>query len=88
MAKNLAAFVFASRAACKSGGTVARLVEGKKDDAAVVEELYLTFFSRMPTDKERKAALAHLKEDGARRREACEDLAWGMLNSLEFVFNH
>jgi hypothetical protein len=66
-----------------AGGTVARLV-GKKDEA-VVEELYLTFFARFPTDKERAAAMAHLKGGG---REAAEDLAWGMLNSLEFVFNH
>ncbi len=66
-----------------AGGTVAHLV--RKKDVVIVEELYLTFFARFPTDKERKSALAHLKGSG---REAAEDLAWGMLNSLEFVFNH
>jgi hypothetical protein len=70
------------------GGTVARLVRQKADDGALVEELYLTFYSRPPTEKERQAALAHLKRDPAKRRQAAEDLAWSLMNSLEFVFNH
>jgi hypothetical protein len=70
------------------GGTVARLVREQKDDAVVVEELYLTFYSRLPTAKERETAVAYLRRDPAKRRQAAEDLAWGLLNSLEFVFNH
>jgi hypothetical protein len=70
------------------GGTVARMVREKADDGALAEELYLTFYSRPPTEKERQAALAHLKRDPAKRRQAAEDLAWSLLNSLEFVFNH
>jgi hypothetical protein len=70
------------------GGMVARLVRQKADDGALVEELYLTFYSRPPTEKERQAALAHLKRDPAKRRQAAEDLAWSLLNSLEFGFNH
>jgi hypothetical protein len=70
------------------GGTVARLVREKADDAAVVEEMYLAFYSRPPTEGERRAAVAYLGRDPAKRRQAAEDLAWGLLNSLEFVFNH
>jgi hypothetical protein len=70
------------------GGSLARLVREKADDGALVEELYLTFYSRPPTEKERQSALAYLKRDPAKRRQAAEDLAWSMLNSLEFVFNH
>ncbi len=69
------------------GGAVARLVKEKADDAALVEEMYLTFTSRYPTDKEKAAAVDYLKH-GGKRREAAEDLAWGLMNSLEFVFNH
>jgi hypothetical protein len=69
-------------------GTIARLVKEKPDDAALAEELYLTFYSRPPTDKERQAAVAYLGKEPSRRRQAAEDLAWSMLNSLEFVFNH
>jgi hypothetical protein len=70
------------------GGTVARLVREKTDDAALVEELYLTFYSRFPGEKEKAVALAYLRRDPEKRRQATEDLAWGMLNTLEFVFNH
>ncbi|HEX5271915.1 MAG TPA: DUF1553 domain-containing protein, partial [Gemmataceae bacterium] len=70
------------------GGTVARLVKEKADDAALAEELYLTFYGRYPTEKEKAAAVDYLKESGGKRREAAEDVAWGLMNSLEFVFNH
>jgi hypothetical protein len=69
------------------GGTVARLVKEKTDDAALAEELYLTFYSRYPTEKEKRVAVAYLK-GAANRREAAEDLAWSLMNSLEFIFNH
>jgi hypothetical protein len=70
------------------GGTVARLMKEKADDAALAEELYLTFYSRYPSEKEKKVAVDYLKENGGKRREATEDLAWSLMNSLEFVFNH
>ena len=49
----------------------------------------LTFFSRFPTDEERGVAAsvtwrATLPIVG----EAAEDLAWSLMNSLEFLFNH
>jgi hypothetical protein len=69
-------------------GTLARLVETQPDDGTLVDELYLTFYSRFPTAAERQAALAYLHKNLAQRREAAEDLAWGMMNSLEFLFNH
>jgi hypothetical protein len=71
-----------------AGGTVARLVKQHAADGPLVEELYLTFYSRFPTEEERKVPLAYLGEHRAERRQAAEDLAWGMMNSLEFVFNH
>jgi hypothetical protein len=60
-----------------------------RDAAAVVDELYLAFFSRMPTTSERDAAIKHLTAAGPDdRRTAIEDLGWSLMNSLEFVFNH
>jgi hypothetical protein len=70
------------------GGYLARLVRREKLDDAVVDEVYLTFYSRLPTAEERKAATEHLAAHKERRREAVEDLAWSLMNSLEFVFNH
>jgi hypothetical protein len=69
-------------------GTVARLVVREKDDGRVVDELYLTAFSRLPTVEEKKNGVEYLKKDASKRRQAAEDLAWSLLNSLEFIFNH
>jgi hypothetical protein len=71
-------------------GLIARLCRRESDNARLVEELYLTMFSRYPTDGELQVAVAHLQrsKDAPARRTAAEDLAWTMLNSLEFVFNH
>jgi hypothetical protein len=68
-------------------GRVARLVRQYTDDEPLVEELYLTFFSRLPRSDERQAARDYL-QGAADRRQAAEDLAWSLLNSLEFIFNH
>jgi hypothetical protein len=70
------------------GGYVAKLMKHQPADGPLVEELYLTFCSRPPAENERQAALAYLKEHKTDRQQAVEDLAWGLLNSLEFLFNH
>ncbi|MFP6766643.1 MAG: DUF1553 domain-containing protein, partial [Planctomycetaceae bacterium] len=70
-----------------AGGRIAKLIRETTDDDYVVEELYLTFFNRFPGKKERRVALGHFERIG-NRRQAAEDLAWSMLNSLEFLFNH
>jgi hypothetical protein len=69
-------------------GAIAHLVQRLPHDAALVDELYLTFYSRPPSAEEQRVALEHLSRHAARRREAAEDLAWSLMNSLEFLFNH
>jgi len=69
-------------------GTIARLMRATHDDTRLVDELYLTFYSRRPDAGERSVALTYLRRDPANKRRAAEDLAWSLLNSLEFVFNH
>ncbi len=71
-----------------SGGAVRRMEREFADNGALAEELYLNFYSRYPTDAERSAAVEYLAKSAGNRRQAAEDLAWSMLNSLEFVFNH
>ncbi len=68
-------------------GRIAKLVERKTAPEQAVEELYLAAFSRLPTPAERQQALAYLgrQADG---RKGLEDLAWALLNSREFMFNH
>jgi hypothetical protein len=69
-------------------GTVARLVRSQTGAAGLVDELYLNFFSRFPTEAERLTGVEFLGRQADNRRQAAEDLAWTLLNSLEFVFNH
>ena len=70
------------------GGTVATLVRTQPNDAKLVEELYLTFFARFPTANESAVSVKHLTKYPDDRRAAAEDLAWALLNSTEFLFNH
>ena len=82
---------------CDSGYctyVLGKWVREKKSDADLVDEIYLTFYSRLPNDAERKASVQHLARAVARspdratteRRQAAEDLAWTLMNTLEFVF--
>jgi hypothetical protein len=50
----------------------------------LADELYLSIFSRLPDAEERKETADFL----ARRPAAIADLAWGLLASTEFRFNH
>lgn len=69
-------------------GTVARLLRRNTDDSPLADELYLAYFSRFPTAKEKEIAVQYLHKNAAKRQQAAEDLAWSLMNSLEFVFNH
>ncbi len=50
----------------------------------MIEELYLSAVCRLPTAREKEAAL-RLLERTPQRRQALEDLAWGLLNAKEFL---
>ena len=54
----------------------------------IIEELYLATYSRKPAPDEEAAALKAFHAPGATIQSATEDLAWALLNSAEFVFNH
>ena len=71
-----------------AGGRVARLVETLPEDADLIDELYLTFFARRPTAEELSTAAHYLKTSPEGRRRAAEDLAWSLMNTIEFIFNH
>jgi len=69
-------------------GNLARLVKtaGIKEEA-IIEELYLRILGRLP----RPAEVALMQRHFVLVRErmsAVEDLAWALLNSKEFLFNH
>lgn len=67
-------------------GRVAGLAKGDKTPRAIVEELYLLTYSRLPTDGERQVSEALFSDPKIDRRGAVEDLLWALLNAPEFVF--
>jgi hypothetical protein len=70
------------------GGAAARLADSGAKDDEIVESIYLTAFSRLPSAEESSQALQYLGARAANRRRAIEDLLWALMNAQEFVFNH
>lgn len=70
---------------------VAKWVAEKVTDEEAVRRLYLLALGRKPSPKEEahfKKLLAEAAASKSPRREALEDLFWGVLASKEFLFNH
>jgi hypothetical protein len=67
-------------------GRVARIARQAAAPGAIVEELYLLTFSRLPTDEERSIGAEVFGEPGVSPRQATADLLWALINSAEFVF--
>lgn len=69
-------------------GIVKRLLATHSTNDEVIRELYLRCYSREPTSEEIENAMQYMNQEGKVRQKVAEDLAWSLLNSLEFVFNH
>ena len=66
-------------------GRACKLADSNKSVPEIVNELYLSTLSRLPTADEIQLASDAFKEN---RQTGCEDVLWALLNSPEFVFNH
>ena len=66
-------------------GRAAKLAASDKPPQELVDELYLTVYSRFPTDEERQVVVPIVAQ-AANRRQATEDLLWALLNTPEFLF--
>ena len=67
-------------------GRAAKLADGKKTPAEIVEELYLLAYNRRPTTEEAELCVSKFEKKGVARRAATEDLMWALVNTPEFVF--
>ena len=65
-------------------GRVAKLILGGKSDAAIVEEMYLAAFSRLPNKVESERGQKYLS--GGARAVRAQDLLWALLNSKGFLY--
>jgi hypothetical protein len=68
-------------------GTIRQISSTYEDNEIAIQRLYLTFFNRYG-DKQEIATAVQYMGQGSNRRQSLEDIAWSMLNSLEFLFNH
>ncbi|GAB4143748.1 MAG: hypothetical protein Tsb009_15040 [Planctomycetaceae bacterium] len=59
-----------------------------KDSKAIADELYISILSRKPTDSEIQDVGKYLLSREKDRQNALQELAWGLLTSAEFRFNH
>ena len=66
-------------------GIARKLGDSVKPPTVVIEELFLSSLSRLPTEDERKRLLEVFKDGD--RRGAVEDVVWAILNMKEFLYN-
>jgi hypothetical protein len=71
----------------KADNRLSRLLASGKPPGEMVTELYLAAFARCPSAAELKVALGYL-QTAKDRRGGLEDLAWGLMNTKEFLLRH
>jgi len=71
----------------KEGGRVDRLLKSQASDRQIIEEFYLAALVRWPSADERDTLQSWIGRRPS-RRQAFEDLAWSLISSREFVYNH
>ena len=69
-------------------GRAAKLAKSELPAPEIVRELYLSIYNRLPQSRELETALRFFNIPGATQATATQDLAWALINSAEFVFNH
>jgi hypothetical protein len=66
-------------------GRAARLAASDRTTDQIVEELYLTVYSRLPDAQEQEIGRQAFSASGTTRRMATEDLMWALINTPEFL---
>ena len=83
----------------QQGGRIDQLIEAGVSDQQVIKEIYLTAFSRFPTQQEQSgleklfrqqsSIAVHSSSVSNRiRREVIEDFLWSLISAREFAYNH
>jgi Protein of unknown function (DUF1553)/Protein of unknown function (DUF1549) len=65
-----------------------RMLQANKEDAPLIEDLYLTTFSRFPSAEEKQRLVDYIVKRKTARAQAVQDVTWAILNAREFLFNH
>ncbi len=68
-------------------GQLAKLATSQFSNAQLIEELYLSLYSRMPTDAEMETVVATFPTDPQQSRlAALQNVTWALINTPEFYF--
>lgn len=78
-APNIASKLTSDAGLCKA------LADSDRSPEQLVEELYLTAYSRFPSPQEQAGLVAEFTKESQDRRKLIEDILWSMLNSPEFT---
>lgn len=82
-ALNLITGDIVNKAIEKTDNRLGKLMSAGRGNEEIVEDLYLACLCRLPTTVEKATLLARI-ERGTNRRQALEDVLWGLMNSKEF----
>ena len=74
-------------------GSIALFIKLGLSDRRILEHMFLSAYSRYPSEAERQTLLAALEKareskSADAHRQALEDMVWAMLTSKEFLFSH
>ena len=67
---------------------ISKMMEDNASNREIIDHLFITGLSRSPSDQERQNLLEIVSEYGDDRKTALADVAWSILTSGEFTFNH
>jgi hypothetical protein len=70
----------------QDGGRCQQLAASNRESEEIIEELYLSTFSRFPTAAEAEALGQEFVKAGSDRLALVEDLLWSLINSPEFLY--
>jgi len=65
-----------------------KIIRANNPSADIVKQLYLTILSRYPTEDELKAINTYSQSAEAKGPTAMLDVAWSLINSAEFLYQH
>jgi hypothetical protein len=68
-------------------GRLKELLESKKSDDEILEELFLATLTRYPTDAD-KDVFARYRKAAKDRQAAFDGTLWALVNTREFILNH
>jgi hypothetical protein len=61
---------------------------GSAENEAIIKDLFIRALAREPNPKELESMLSIVAEYSEDRLTALQDVAWSILTSSEFTFNH